>query len=81
MHPHPRYPGDTSQCRCPLTASLGHWLSVAQKILSVGQPGFLGRVLKQPFFLFSLDVSSSRKPLTVPVLGSVPLLCQDKGAV
>lgn len=64
----------------PLTASLGHWLSVAQKILSVGQPGFLGRVLKQPFFLFSFNVSLSTKPLTVPALSSVPLLCRDKKA-
>lgn len=63
----------------PLTPSFGHWLSVAQKILSVGQPGFLGRVLKQPFFLFSLSISSSTKPLPMPVLSSAPLLCWDKG--
>ena len=64
----------------PLTASLGHWLSVTQKILSVGQLGFLGRVLKQPFFLFSFSISLSRKPLTVLVLGLGPLLFWDKGA-
>lgn len=88
MHPHPRHPLHHQGCRrhrlvlmsmLPLTASLGHWLSVAQKILSVGQPGFLGRVLKQPFFLFSFNVSSSRKPLTALVLSSVLLLCWDKG--
>lgn len=63
----------------PLTASLGHWLSMAQKILSEGQPGFLGRVLKQPFFLFSFDTSSSRKLLAVPAPSSVPFLCRGKG--
>lgn len=46
----------------------------------MGQPGFLGRVLKQPFFLFSLDISSSVNPLTATVLSSVPFLCWDKGA-
>lgn len=58
------------------SASRGRWLSVAQKILSAGRPGSLGTVRKRPFFLLSLDASSSRKLLTPPALSSAPFHCR-----